>query len=91
MSNLSTEFKTYLIELQLKFDLDALECWKAWKTIYLKIVELSMKYLNILVTSVVFKRYFLTTEYVVIPQRNRLLSENINILVSFYQNRELYE
>lgn len=90
ITDLSTEFDTYMAKPQLKFDLNAFEWWKTRRTKYPRIAELAIKYLNIPATSVASERCFSTAGNIVTSKRSRLLPENVNTLVFCISKQSIY-
>jgi len=86
----STQFKGYLSEPQLRFDLNSLEWWRTRENKYTAIAAIAKKYLAIPSTSASSERCFSTAGNIVTPKRKCLLPENVDMLVFLYQNRKLF-
>lgn len=89
INDLTTEFQYYLAEPELKFDLNPFDWWKSREHKYPAIGILAKKYLSIPATSVSSERCFSTAENVVTSKNTSLLTNNVNLLVFLYQNRNL--
>lgn len=86
-NGISIQFQNYMAEPQLRFDLNAFEWWKLKENKYPALAELAKQYLAITGTSVSSERYFSTVGNIVISKRTCLLTKNVNMLTSLYQNR----
>lgn len=89
INDASAQYQNYLREPLLRYDLCPLEWWKSHEKKYPLIAQIAKKYLCIPATSVSSERCFSTAGNVVTPKRSCLSTENVNLLVFLYQNRQL--
>jgi len=85
----SVQYQNYLGEPQLRYNLCPFEWWNSHEKKYPFIAQIAKKYLCIPATSVSSERCFSTAGNVVTSKRSCLSTENVNLLVFLYQNRQL--
>lgn len=90
INDISVQYQNYLGEPLLRYDLCPFEWWKSHEKKYPLLAQIAKKYLCIPATSVSSERCFSTAGNVVTPKRSCLSTENVNLLVFLYQNRELF-
>ena len=83
---ISKEVNDYCDEAVMPTDTDALQWWKMRQNCYPALANLAKHYLYVCATSMPSERIFSKSGYICSKHRNRLLQENVNILVFLSAN-----